>query len=132
MVVLSSLCQVSPSPIPTTISSSSCSSSNTIQKGLLTRRRTVLLGQSLIATSLLHLFDPIHSPPSLPLAIALQQQDELQQEEDRIVNLFQVSFSFLFWKFTVFCLNQLGEALEEMPFWFWQLILLTHFGSHLI
>ncbi|PON87891.1 Peptidase S1C [Trema orientale] len=89
MAVMGSLYQVNPSPIPTTISSSSSSSSSTTQKGLLTRR-TLVLGQSLIATSSLHLFGPILSPSSYQQAIAQQvQQDELQLEEDRIVNLFQ-------------------------------------------
>ncbi|XP_060975025.1 protease Do-like 5, chloroplastic [Cannabis sativa] len=81
MVVLGSL---APSPILPTISSSSSSILSKTQKSFLTRRRTLLLGQSLLAASLLHLLDPIHSP-----AIALQQQDELQLEEDRIVQLFQ-------------------------------------------
>ncbi|KAF4350222.1 hypothetical protein F8388_016273 [Cannabis sativa] len=81
MVVLGSL---APSPILPTISSSSSSILSRTQKSFLTRRRTLLLGQSLLAASLLHLLDPIHSP-----AIALQQQDELQLEEDRIVQLFQ-------------------------------------------
>ncbi|XP_062095132.1 protease Do-like 5, chloroplastic [Humulus lupulus] len=89
MVVLGSLYQLGPSPIPPTISSSSNSNLSRTQKSILTRRRTVLLGQTLLATSLLHFFDPIHSPPSLSPAIALQQQDELQLEEDRIVQIFQ-------------------------------------------
>uniref|UniRef100_A0A803QEL1 Reverse transcriptase domain-containing protein n=1 Tax=Cannabis sativa TaxID=3483 RepID=A0A803QEL1_CANSA len=76
MVVLGSL---APSPILPTISASSSSILSRTQKSFLTRRRTLLLGQSLLAASLLHLLDPIHSP-----AIALQQQDELQLEEDRI------------------------------------------------
>ncbi|PON72665.1 Peptidase S1C [Parasponia andersonii] len=89
MAVMGSLYPVNPSPIPTTISSSYSSSSSTTQKGLLTRRRTLVLGQSHIATSLLHLFGPIPTP-SYQQAIAQQvQRDELQLEEDRIVNLFQ-------------------------------------------
>ncbi|KAM5587631.1 protease Do-like 5, chloroplastic [Rosa sericea] len=83
MVVLGSLSQIKPSPpIPTT-----SSSSNPSQKALLTKRRAVLLGPTALVASLLHFHNPISSQPS---AIALQQlQDELQQEEDRAVNLFQ-------------------------------------------
>ncbi|GMN43212.1 hypothetical protein TIFTF001_012425 [Ficus carica] len=93
MVVLGSFCQLNSSPIPTPSSSSSSSYLRSTQKGILTRRRTILLGQSLALTSLLQFCNPIHSPPSFHLAIAQlqqqQQQDELQQEEDRIVHLFQ-------------------------------------------
>lgn len=66
------------------------SSSNTpkSQKNLLTRRRTIAFGPSLfvaVASSLTH------------LAIARQQQEEdpLEQEEDRVVRLFQVLLLFL-------------------------------------
>ncbi|XP_062012717.1 protease Do-like 5, chloroplastic [Rosa rugosa] len=85
MVVLGSLSQIKPSPpISTTFSSSS---SNPSQKAFLTKRRALLLGPTALVASLLHFYNPISSQPS---AIALQQlQDELQQEEDRAVNLFQ-------------------------------------------
>ncbi|EXB54848.1 Protease Do-like 5 [Morus notabilis] len=91
MVVLGSLCQLNPSPVlTTTTSSSSCSCLRSTQNGIFTRRRTILLGQSLVVTSLLELCNPILSAPSFRLAIAQQQQqDDLQQEEDRIVHLFE-------------------------------------------
>ena len=65
------------------------SSSNTpkSQKNLLTRRRAIAFGPSLfvaVASSLTH------------LALAQQQQeDPLEQEEDRVVQLFQVLLLFL-------------------------------------
>ncbi|KAF3449951.1 hypothetical protein FNV43_RR06030 [Rhamnella rubrinervis] len=89
MVVLGSLCQINSSPVTPTAPSSSSTSSST-KKGLLTRRRTSLLvGPTAVVASLIHLCNPIPSPPSFDLALALQQQDELQQEEDRAVHLFQ-------------------------------------------
>ena len=85
MVVLSSLSQIKLPPI------TSCSPSNPSHKALLTKRRALLLAPTAVLASLLHLYSPISSQPS---AIAQQQlQDELQQEEDRAVNLFQVSLS---------------------------------------
>ncbi|KAL6197413.1 hypothetical protein ACLB2K_033022 [Fragaria x ananassa] len=83
MVVLGSLTQIKlPPPIPTTSSSSGPS-----QKTLLTKRRSLLLGPTAVVASLLPFYNPISSQPS---AIAQQQlQDDLQQEEDRAVNLFQ-------------------------------------------
>ncbi|CAB4306867.1 unnamed protein product [Prunus armeniaca] len=88
MVVLGSLSQIKPSPIPT---NSSSSSSNHSQKGLLlTRRRAIVLGPSVVVASLLHFYNPISPQPSSHLALAQQQQeDELQQQEDRSVHLFQ-------------------------------------------
>ncbi|KAK9936805.1 hypothetical protein M0R45_013629 [Rubus argutus] len=92
MVVLGSLSQIKPSlPIPTNSSSfsssSSSSCSNPSQKGLITKRRAILFGPAAVVASLLHFYNPISS---LNLALAQQQQkDELQQEEDRAVNLFQ-------------------------------------------
>lgn len=90
MVVLGSLSQIKPSlPLPT----NSSSSSNPSQKGLITKRRAILFGPAAVVASLLHFYNPISS---LNLAHAQQQQkDELQQEEDRAVNLFQVSFLLL-------------------------------------
>ncbi|XP_024931805.1 protease Do-like 5, chloroplastic isoform X3 [Ziziphus jujuba] len=95
MVVLGCLGQFSSSSIiPTTSSSSSSSSSpstsSSTPKGLLTRRRTLLVGPTALVASLLCLYSPIRSPPSFHnIALALQQQDELQQEEDHMVHLFQ-------------------------------------------
>ncbi|XP_050370019.1 protease Do-like 5, chloroplastic isoform X2 [Argentina anserina] len=86
MLVLGSLTQIKlPPPIPTT----SCSSSNRSEKALVTKRRSLLLCPAAVVASLLHFYNPISSQPS---AIAQQQlQDELQREEDRAVNLFQVT-----------------------------------------
>lgn len=47
----------------------------------------MVLAPSLVAASLLHFCNPISPQPSSRLALALQ--DELQQDEDRAVNLFQ-------------------------------------------
>ncbi|XVF27301.1 hypothetical protein REPUB_Repub14bG0095200 [Reevesia pubescens] len=90
MEVLASL-HTLPSPLPTTTTSSSSSSSSleTSYKSLVvTRRRAIVSGSTIAVASLLHLYsNPISS---LCSAIALQQQDEeLDQEEDRIVRLFQ-------------------------------------------
>ncbi|KAM1347215.1 hypothetical protein PS2_036171 [Malus domestica] len=91
MVVLGSLSQIKPSPRPTNSSSSSSSSSNPSRNSqknkILTRRRAMVLAPSLVAASLLHFCNPISPQPSSRLALALQ--DELQQDEDRAVNLFQ-------------------------------------------
>ncbi|KAI9123881.1 hypothetical protein K1719_005181 [Acacia pycnantha] len=52
-----------------------------------TRRRAIAFGSYVsLASSLLFLFNPNSSP----LALAQLVSDELQQEEDRIVNLFQL------------------------------------------
>ncbi|XWS12346.1 hypothetical protein CRYUN_Cryun37aG0081800 [Craigia yunnanensis] len=83
MVVLASLTTL-PSPLPTTTTSSSESSYKSL---VITRRRAVVSGSTVAMASLLHLYDPISS---LYSANALQQQqEELDQEEDRIVRLFQ-------------------------------------------
>ncbi|KAM1032814.1 hypothetical protein ACFX2I_036354 [Malus domestica] len=90
VVVLGSLSQIKPSPIPTNSSSSSSSSNpsrNSQKNKILTRRRAMVLAPSLVAASLLHFCNPISPQPSSRLALALQ--DELQQDEDRAVNLFQ-------------------------------------------
>ncbi|XP_048438137.1 protease Do-like 5, chloroplastic isoform X2 [Pyrus x bretschneideri] len=92
VVVLGSLSQIKPSPIPTNSSSSSSSSNpsrNSQKNKILTRRRAMVLAPSLVAASLLHFCNPISPQPSSRLALALQ--DELQQDEDRAVNLFQVT-----------------------------------------
>ncbi|XP_068320610.1 protease Do-like 5, chloroplastic [Pyrus communis] len=90
VVVLGSLSQIKPSPIPTNSSSSSSSSNpsrNSQKNKIFTRRRAMVLAPSLVAASLLHFCNPISPQPSSRLALALQ--DELQQDEDRAVNLFQ-------------------------------------------
>lgn len=49
-----------------------------------------MLGPSVVVASLLHFYNPISPQPSSHLALAQQQQeDELQQQEDRSVHLFQ-------------------------------------------
>ncbi|GAY34098.1 hypothetical protein CUMW_009680 [Citrus unshiu] len=56
----------------------------------ITRRRSIGFGSSAILSSLLVNFcSPSSTLPSFRSAIALQQKDELQLEEDRVVQLFQ-------------------------------------------
>ncbi|XVE88402.1 hypothetical protein DITRI_Ditri19aG0067200 [Diplodiscus trichospermus] len=84
MMVLASLPTL-PSPLPTTTTSSSseCSYKNLV----VTRRRAIVSGSTVAVASLLNFYDPISS---LYSANALQPQEEqLDQEEDRIVRLFQ-------------------------------------------
>lgn len=93
-MVLGSLRPVNSSPIQTTTSASSSNSSE--KKSQLTRRRTIVFGPNVLVASLLNFNTLItsSSPPSFHLALAQQQQlDELQLEEDRAVQLFQVSYS---------------------------------------
>ncbi|XP_057466469.1 protease Do-like 5, chloroplastic isoform X3 [Actinidia eriantha] len=91
MVVILSSLQSIPTPIPPHTSSSSSSSSNNnnssdSHKIFLTRRRTVLFTASVLASYLQLNQNP--KPSSSQYAIA-QQQDELDPDEDRLVNLFQ-------------------------------------------
>lgn len=66
----------------------------------ITRRRSIGFGSSVILSSFLVNFcSPSSTLPSFRSAIALQQKDELQLEEDRVVQLFQVLqlfFTFFF------------------------------------
>lgn len=66
----------------------------------ITRRRSIGFGSSVILSSFLVNFcSPSSTLPSFRSAIALQQKDELQLEEDRVVQLFQVPqlfFTFFF------------------------------------
>ncbi|KAL9452778.1 hypothetical protein AB3S75_008549 [Citrus x aurantiifolia] len=56
----------------------------------ITRRRSIGFGSSVILSSFLVNFcSPSSTLPSFRSAIALQQKDELQLEEDRVVQLFQ-------------------------------------------
>ncbi|EOY27668.1 Protease degS, putative isoform 2 [Theobroma cacao] len=85
MVVMASL-HTLPSPLPTTTTSSSSESSDN-KSLVITRRRAIVSGSTVAVASLLQLSNPVSS---LYSAIALQQQDEeLDEEEDRIVRLFQ-------------------------------------------
>lgn len=93
-MVLGSLRPVNSSPIHTTTNASSSNSSEK-KSQYLTSRRAIVFGPSVLVASLLN-FNTFSSssPPSFHLALAQQQQlDELQQEEDRAVQLFQVSSS---------------------------------------
>ncbi|XP_022715520.1 protease Do-like 5, chloroplastic [Durio zibethinus] len=84
MAVLASL-PTMPSPLPTTITSSSSESS--YKSFVITRRRAIVSGSTVAMASLLHFSNPVSS---LYSAIALQrQEDELDQEEDIIIRLFQ-------------------------------------------
>ncbi|MBA0748807.1 hypothetical protein Gogos_002794 [Gossypium gossypioides] len=74
-----------PSPLPPTTTSSP--SEPSYKTPFITRRRAIISASTAAIASLLHISNPI---PSLYPAIALQpQQVELDQEEDRIVRLFQ-------------------------------------------
>nr|KJB69846.1 hypothetical protein B456_011G045700 [Gossypium raimondii] len=74
-----------PSPLPPTTTSSS--SEPSYKTPFITRRRAIISASTAAIASLLHISNPI---PSLYPSIALQpQQVELDQEEDRIVRLFQ-------------------------------------------
>ncbi|KAK4254557.1 hypothetical protein QN277_009923 [Acacia crassicarpa] len=75
--------------LQTTLSPLSSSSTSLPSLSLsTTRRRAIAFGSCVsLASSLLFLFNPNSSP----LALAQLLSDELQQEEDRIVNLFQES-----------------------------------------
>ncbi|KAF5472506.1 hypothetical protein F2P56_009219, partial [Juglans regia] len=90
VMVLGSLRPVNSSPIHTTTNASSSNSSEK-KSQYLTSRRAIVFGPSVLVASLLN-FNTLSSssPPSFHLALAQQQQlDELQQEEDRAVQLFQ-------------------------------------------
>ncbi|XP_058198086.1 protease Do-like 5, chloroplastic [Rhododendron vialii] len=86
MVAVVNSLQFVPTPIPPQISSSSSSSSN---KGILTRRSTILFTAASVLAPYLQLLHP-NSKPSLSSHSAIaQQQDELDPDEDRVVHLFQ-------------------------------------------
>ncbi|KAB1222607.1 Protease Do-like 5, chloroplastic [Morella rubra] len=87
VMVLASLWRMSASPTHT----SATSSSNSVQnKSHLTRRRAIAFGPSVLVVSLLNFSTLSSSPPPFQIALARQEQlDELQQEEDRVVHLFQ-------------------------------------------
>lgn len=89
VVVLASLPSLpTPTPSPTTTTTSSSESS--CKSLVITRRRAIVSGSTVAtASSLLRLYDPISSLFSAN-ALQLQQQEEgLDQEEDRLVRLFQ-------------------------------------------
>ncbi|XP_059438448.1 protease Do-like 5, chloroplastic [Corylus avellana] len=87
VMVLSSLCQMSSSPVQSATSSLNSSQN----KSLLSSRRAIVFGPSVLMASLISFSNPSSSPLSIHLALAQQQQqlDELQQEEDRVMRLFQ-------------------------------------------
>ncbi|KAJ8761873.1 hypothetical protein K2173_005584 [Erythroxylum novogranatense] len=66
---------------------SECSSIKSI---IFPRRKAIAFGSGLSMVSLLDLLNTISKLPSFQSAVALQL-DEVQQEEDRVVNLFQVT-----------------------------------------
>jgi S1-C subfamily serine protease len=85
MVVVGCLQTITPPIIPlneTLISSSS----TTINKTIITRRRSIIFAAASLVASSSYIQNSLHS--SLDSAIA-QQFDEIQQEEERVVNLFQ-------------------------------------------
>ena len=70
-------------PLQTTIASATSSAKSLPS---LASRRAIVFGSSVVVSSLLNLY----SPSSTPAVLALQQEDDLQREEDRVVQLFQV------------------------------------------
>lgn len=82
MVVLGCL-QSIPSPIPTKESPSSSSSSpSSWSRSLGTRREAIMFGTCFVSSFL-------SFKPAFPSAIAQQEQDMFQQDEERVVHLFQ-------------------------------------------
>lgn len=82
MVVLGCL-QSIPSPIPTKDSPSSSSSSpSSWSRSLGTRREAIVFGTCFVSSFL-------SFTPAFPSAIAQQEQDQFQQDEERVVHLFQ-------------------------------------------
>ncbi|XP_034699177.1 protease Do-like 5, chloroplastic isoform X2 [Vitis riparia] len=82
MVVLGCL-QSIPSPIPTKESPSSSSSSpSSWSRSLGTRREAIMFGTCFVSSFL-------SFKPAFPSAIAQQEQDQFQQDEERVVHLFQ-------------------------------------------
>ena len=89
MVVLGCL-QSIPSLIPTKESPSSSSSSpSSWSRSLGTRREAIVFGTCFVSSFL-------SFTPAFPSAIAQQEQDQFQQDEERVVHLFQVSSLCLF------------------------------------
>ncbi|KAJ4703131.1 Protease Do-like chloroplastic-like [Melia azedarach] len=96
-------------------STPSSSSSNDVNKGFVsTRRRAIVFGSSVLISPLLNFC----KLPSFYSAIAQQQQqDELQLEEDRVVNLFQkTSPSVVFIKDLELAKIPKSSSNELMPF----------------
>ncbi|XP_059596209.1 protease Do-like 5, chloroplastic isoform X2 [Vitis vinifera] len=82
MVVLGCL-QSIPSPIPTKESPSSSSSSpSSWSRSLGTRREAIMFGTCFVSSF-------FSFTPAFPSAIAQQEQDQFQQDEERVVHLFQ-------------------------------------------
>lgn len=72
-----------PSPIPTKESPSSSSSSpSSWSRSLGTRREAIMFGTCFVSSFL-------SFKPAFPSAIAQQEQDQFQQDEERVVHLFQ-------------------------------------------
>lgn len=83
----------------------------------ITRRRSIGFGSSAILSSLLVNFcSPSSTLPSFRSAIALQQKDELQLEEDRVVQLFQVLQLFFIFFFRLPPLSKLKFVVELLVF----------------
>lgn len=84
----------------------------------ITRRRSIGFGSSAILSSLLVNFcSPSSTLPSFRSAIALQQKDELQLEEDRVVQLFQVlQLFFIFFFLGLPPLSKLKFVVEFLVF----------------
>lgn len=84
----------------------------------ITRRSSIGFGSSVILSSVLVNFcSPSSTLPSFRSAIALQQKDELQLEEDRVVQLFQVlQLFFIFFFLGLPPLSKLKFVVEFLVF----------------
>lgn len=84
----------------------------------ITRRSSIGFGSSVILSSFLVNFcSPSSTLPSFRSAIALQQKDELQLEEDRVVQLFQVlQLFFIFFFLGLPPLSKLKFVVEFLVF----------------
>ncbi|KAJ7968964.1 Protease Do-like chloroplastic-like [Quillaja saponaria] len=87
IVVLGSL-QSNLPLLPTTTSSSSSTTSSK-SRSTISRRRAIAFGPSVFVSSFLNWFNPNSFTPWLYPVLAQQLEDGLQQEEDRLVKLFQ-------------------------------------------
>ncbi|GMY37956.1 protease Do-like 5, chloroplastic [Fagus crenata] len=92
VMVLNSLPHIHSPPNPIHSSTNTTTSSSNTTQSLLARRRTLVFGPTVlvaVASFLNFNNNPTSSLASFQLALAQQQQDQLEQEEDRVVRLFQ-------------------------------------------
>lgn len=85
-----------PSPTLTTHSSTKTLPTTTVTA---TKRRAIVFSSSLVVASWLNF---LNFNSAQPLSLSQQLQDELQQQEDHLVHLFQVFLFFYDTPFTIF------------------------------